>query len=32
MPLVVGLSLISGLGIWAFRRRHGGNVIEPAAD
>jgi membrane-associated protein len=32
MPLVVGLSLISGLAVWAFRRRHGGNIIEPAAD
>lgn len=32
MPIVVGLSLIIGLAVWTFRRRHGGNIIEPAAD
>ena len=32
MPLVVGLSLIIGLAVWAFRRRQGGSVVEPAAD
>ena len=31
MPIVVGLSLIIGLAVWTFRRRHGGNIIEPAA-
>ena len=32
MPVVVGLSLIIGLAIWTLRRRHGGSMIEPAAD
>jgi membrane protein DedA with SNARE-associated domain len=32
MPVVVGLSLIIGLAVWTFRRRHGGTIIEPAAD
>ena len=32
MPLVVGLSLIIGLAVWAFRRWQGGSVVEPAAD
>jgi len=32
MPIVVGLSLMIGLAIWTLRRRHGANVIEPAAD
>ena len=32
MPIVVGLSLIIGLTVWTLRRRHGGNIIEPAAD
>jgi len=32
MPIVVVLSLITGLAVWAFRRRHGGNIIEPAAE
>ena len=32
MPIVVGLSLIIGLTVWTLRRRHGGSMIEPAAD
>ena len=32
MPIVVALSVITGLAVWAFRRRHGGNIIEPATD
>jgi membrane protein DedA with SNARE-associated domain len=32
MPIVVGVSLIIGLAVWTWRRRHGGNIIEPAAE
>ena len=32
MPIVVGLSLMIGLAVWTLRRRHGGSMIEPAAD
>ncbi len=32
IPIVVGTSLVVGLAVWTFRRRHGGNVIEPATD
>jgi membrane-associated protein len=32
IPVVLGLSLIIGLAAWTLRRRHGGNIIEPAAD
>jgi membrane-associated protein len=30
MPFVIGVALILGLAIWTIRRRHGGNLIEPA--
>jgi membrane protein DedA with SNARE-associated domain len=30
MPLVIGGALILALVVWAFRRLHGGGVIEPA--
>ncbi len=32
MPIVLGLSLLIGLAVWTFRRRHDGSVIQPAAD
>ncbi len=32
MPIVFGGALILALAVWMFRRRHGGNMIEPAAD
>jgi membrane protein DedA with SNARE-associated domain len=30
MPLVIGGALLVALAVWIFRRRHGGNAIEPA--
>ena len=32
MPLVIGGALIVALAVWTIRRRHGGGIIEPAAN
>jgi membrane-associated protein len=32
VPFIIGGALILGLAIWTIRRRHGGNLIEPAAE
>jgi len=32
MPTIVGGALVVGLAVWTIRRRHGGGIIEPAAE